>query len=99
EGKASPKTDGGGSKKGDIKANDDLKKGPLQQSGEPTQPGDNRAPDRGAREVDAAARVLGNEPWFAKLPPDLRKAIRAKAQRPPPRSYEEKLQKYFQSID
>jgi len=98
DGKASPKTNAGGSKKGDFKINEDLKKGPLQ-SAEPTQASDSRGPNGGARDADAAARVLGNEPWFAKLPPDLRKAIRAKAQRPPPRSYEEKLQKYFESID
>ncbi len=99
DGKASPKTNGGGSKKGDLKLNDDLKKGPLQQSGEPTQPADGRSPGSGTRDASPAARVMGNEPWFAKLPPDLRKAIRAKAQRPPPRSYQEKLQKYFESID
>jgi hypothetical protein len=99
DGKASPKTNGGGAKRGDLKLNDDLKKGPLQQSGDPTEPGEGSAPKSGARDGDPAARVFGNEPWFAKLPPDLRKAIRAKAQRPPPRSYQEKLQKYFESID
>jgi len=52
-----------------------------------------------ARDADGAARALGQESWFAKLPPDLRKAIRAKAQRPPPRNYEQKLQKYFESLD
>ncbi|MBS0263388.1 MAG: hypothetical protein JSS02_15710 [Planctomycetes bacterium] len=50
-------------------------------------------------DVDFASRAVGRESWFARLPPDLRKAIRAKAQRPPPRSYEDKLQKYFESID
>jgi hypothetical protein len=100
EGKASPKSsNGGGSKRGEFKLNDELKKGSPQLAGDPSQPGDTRVPNAGPRDADAAARVLGNEPWFAKLPPDLRKAIRAKAQRPPPRSYEEKLQKYFESID
>lgn len=98
DGKASPKSTGGGSKKGDFKVNDELKKGP-QFGGDPTQASDSRSSNGGVRDADAAARVLGNEPWFARLPPDLRKAIRAKAQRPPPRSYEEKLQKYFESID
>jgi hypothetical protein len=100
EGKASPKSsNGGGSKRGEFKLNDDLKKGAPQLAGDPSQPADTRVPSTGPRDADAAARALGNEPWFAKLPPDLRKAIRAKAQRPPPRSYEEKLQKYFESID
>ncbi len=62
-------------------------------------PGENSKANPAARDSDGAARALGQESWFAKLPPDLRKAIRAKAQRPPPRSYEEKLQKYFESID
>ncbi len=52
-----------------------------------------------SRDADAASRALSHESWFTKLPPELRKAIRAKAQRPPPRSYEEKLQKYFESLD
>jgi len=47
----------------------------------------------------AAARDMSHESWFTKLPPELRKSIRARAQRPPPRSYEEKLQKYFESLD
>jgi hypothetical protein len=53
----------------------------------------------GSRDADVASRDLSHESWFTKLPPELRKAIRAKAQRPPPRSYEEKLQKYFESLD
>jgi hypothetical protein len=52
-----------------------------------------------SHDTGAASRALSQEIWFAKLPPELRKAIRAKAQRPPPRSYEEKLQKYFESLD
>ncbi|MGE5191161.1 MAG: hypothetical protein ACM3U2_01585, partial [Deltaproteobacteria bacterium] len=100
EGKASPKSSsGGGSKRGDIKINEDLKRGAPQLTGDPGQPGDSRTPNAGPRDSDASTRGLGNEPWFDRLPPDLRKAIRAKAQRPPPRSYEEKLQKYFESID
>jgi hypothetical protein len=99
-GKASPRSsNGGGSKKGEFKINDELKNGRLELANEAGQPGDSRTPIAGPRDADAAARGLGNEPWFAKLPPDLRKAIRAKAQRPPPRSYEDKLQKYFESID
>jgi len=39
------------------------------------------------------------EPWFAKLPPDLRKSIRNNSRRRAPRGYEERLKKYFQSVD
>ena len=86
-------------KDGQTPNNPDLKQGPPQT--DPLtkaigDPGKGNAPNR---DVDFANRALGRESWFARLPPDLRKAIRAKAQRPPPRSYEEKLQKYFESID
>ncbi len=39
------------------------------------------------------------EPWFAKLPPELRKAIRNHSRRRAPRGYEERLKRYFQSVD
>jgi hypothetical protein len=40
-----------------------------------------------------------NAPWFARLPADLREAIRAKSRRPAPRGYEERLKRYFESIE
>jgi hypothetical protein len=42
---------------------------------------------------------MGKEPWFSKLPPELRKAIRATNRREPPRGYEEKLRRYYENID
>jgi len=39
------------------------------------------------------------EPWFAKLPPELRRAIRNNSRRRAPRGYEERLKRYFQSVD
>ena len=33
---------------------------------------------------------------MTKLPPEVRKAMRANAQQPPPRGYEELLRRYFQ---
>jgi hypothetical protein len=96
---ATASSSGGSRQSGKPGENDDLKKGapevaatPDPKSGKPSVDGD---PSNAA----IAARALGQETWFAKLPPDLRRAIRAKAQRRPPRSYEEKLQKYFESID
>jgi len=45
------------------------------------------------------ARQLKDEAWFAKLPPELRKSIRAGAGQKPPRAYEDRLKKYFESVD
>jgi hypothetical protein len=44
-------------------------------------------------------RPRGEEPWLIRLPPEMRKAIRARAQRPAPRGYEERLKRYFEGID
>jgi hypothetical protein len=49
--------------------------------------------------VEAPARTFAKDVWFAKLPPTLRQAIEAKATRPPPRGYEERLRRYFESAD
>lgn len=38
------------------------------------------------------------ETWMARLPPELRAAIQARGRRPPPRGYEERLQRYFESV-
>ena len=51
------------------------------------------------KEENILARQLKNESWFAKLPPELRKSIRAGAGQKPPRAYEERLKKYFESVD
>ncbi len=59
---------------------------------------DSRTPSSG-HDSDAKARNFEREPWFAKLPPELRKAIQAKAGRKPPRGYEERLKRYFENVD
>ena len=50
-------------------------------------------------DTDVKARNFEREPWFAKLPPELRKAIQAKSRREPPRAYQQRLKKYFENID
>jgi len=62
---------------------------------------DQKSESSGPRVGDAeeVARSFEKEGWFAKLPPEMRKAIRAKSQRRAPRGYEEKLDRYFQNID
>jgi hypothetical protein len=57
--------------------------------------------DSGTRsaETHPGQRTFREEPWVAKLPPELRQAIRAQSQRRPPRAYEERLRRYFENID
>jgi hypothetical protein len=47
----------------------------------------------------AAEKRLERSPWFAKLPPQLREALRSRPRREAPRGYRERLRRYFQSID
>ncbi len=46
-----------------------------------------------------AGRSYANAPWFARLPPELREAIRMRGRRQSPRGYEERLRRYFESVD
>lgn len=71
--------------------------GPL----EPMDRVDKNADVAGTRagDADQAAKSFEQESWFAKLPPEMRQAIRAKSQRRAPRGYEEKLDRYFRNID
>jgi hypothetical protein len=78
--------------------NDAIKDGPLQKQPEGTEIGDSPA-GRRSGDADAAARAFEDQPWFAKLPPELRKSIRAGMQQKAPRAYEDRLRRYFQSVD
>ena len=51
----------------------------------------------GNNSTDPAARKFQEEPWFAKLPPSLQKAIQSKSRGNAPRGYEERLKRYFES--
>ena len=82
--------------------------GPQVQNAPPTaqplQPDRERWPDSRAtpdspEDAEAGDRRFLESPWFAKLPPELRNAIRNNAQRRPPRGYEERLKRYFESMD
>jgi hypothetical protein len=71
---------------------------PLEQLDAP-QGTDSRTADANG---DAAAYATGSSkvpPWFAKLPKQQQDAIRADALRRAPRGYEERLKRYFQSVD
>jgi hypothetical protein len=52
-----------------------------------------------AGDATAVSGKLESEPWFAKLPPSLRSAIQAKSNGKAPRGYEERLRRYFESVD
>ena len=97
-GQTSPNASGGTSKAGDVADNAAVKQNPLELSPGAPEGGDGRAASEN-RDSDAAAKQFREDPWFAKLPPELRSAIQAKAQRRPPRSYEERLRRYFENID
>jgi hypothetical protein len=67
----------------------------------PVQPepqGDSRSADD-ETDTEVKMRTFREEPWFAKLPPSLRKAIEARARRRAPRGYEERLRRYFESLE
>jgi hypothetical protein len=95
---ASAKSKGGGTSKGGTGApNPDREQGALEVvAGK--EGGDSRVPD-GASGGDMKARAFESAPWFAKLPKELRDAIRAKSRREPPKGYEETLRRYYESIE
>ncbi|MCA9116461.1 MAG: hypothetical protein KDA79_15355, partial [Planctomycetaceae bacterium] len=78
--------------------NDSLKKDPLKF--DPAD-GEQKAakPGAGGAESQTVARRFRNEAWFARLPAELRSSIRAGAGRRPPRAYEERLRRYFESVE
>jgi len=45
------------------------------------------------------ARSFERKPWFTKLPPGVQNSIRASVRRNPPPGYEERLRRYFQSVN
>jgi hypothetical protein len=50
-------------------------------------------------DVKGLSRRNRQPAWFAKLPPELRNAIRSNAQQRAPRAYEERLRRYFESLE
>jgi len=55
----------------------------------------NTSATRGGADSTAKSKSAQDEAWMAKLPPELRKAIKANSQQSPPRGYEELLRRYF----
>jgi hypothetical protein len=68
------------------------------QGSEPVSQQDSRSGDGGST-AEIRTRMFQDEPWFARLPPALRQAIEARSRRRAPRGYEERLRRYFESVD
>ena len=60
---------------------------------------DSRSGDSVADAGVNTMRRVESEPWFTKLPPEVQQAIRAATRSRPPPGYEERLKRYFGSID
>ena len=63
-----------------------------------SQPTDSRTSSSTADSV-GKLRGIESEAWFVKLPLEVQKAMRASTRSRPPRGYEERLKRYFESID
>jgi hypothetical protein len=86
-------------KEGSATINQKVKDGAIEKLPEGTEAAGKTTTKTREKEDNILARQLKNETWFAKLPPELRKSIRAGAGQKPPRAYEERLKKYFESVD
>jgi hypothetical protein len=99
-GTSSPAAQGGGtSRGGNFAENDPLKDGPLEFVPTDGSAGDSRTGNAGERQDETNPQSYRRDAWFAKLPPNLRNAIRANAQQEAPRAYRERLKRYFESIE
>jgi len=87
---------GGAAKSGDTSNNQKPPPGDL--TLDPAAEGDSRG-EKVDQDAAAADLKFAREPWFAKLPPGLKQAIQAKARGKAPRGYEERLRRYFESVD
>jgi hypothetical protein len=98
-GKPSPNAkQGGTTQAGSTSSNQRASDSPLEQV-EGLEKGIDGRTDNGGNDAEAAARKFAKEPWFTRLPPELRKAIRANSQRRAPRGYEERMNRYFENVD
>lgn len=87
----------GGAASGSKSAqNPDAQPGELENT--PAAQADSRG-EKADQDSTATAQKYEREPWFAKLPPALQNAIQAKARGKAPRGYEERLRRYFESVD
>ena len=78
-----------------------MKEGPMNMQGAPqdndTRTGERRSSDVGVDSLTGRKRT--DSAWFTSLPPGVRKAMKSREKRELPRGYEERLRKYFESLD
>jgi hypothetical protein len=86
-------------KDGSATTNQKVKDGAIDKQPEGTDAAAKSSNKAREKEEAITARQVKEEAWFAKLPPELRKSIRAGMAQKPPRAYEERLKNYFQSVD
>ena len=97
---ASQKSEGGGvSDVGQPTENQATKDDPLNVVDTATPSNDGRTPTSSDRTREIEQRQLRQAAWFAKLPAELRNAILAGSQRRAPRAYEDRLRRYFESLE
>lgn len=97
---ASQNSEGGGaSDVGQPTENQATKDDPLNVVDTAMPSTDGRTPTSSDRTRKIEARQLRQAAWFAKLPAELRNAILAGSQRRAPRAYEDRLRRYFESLE
>jgi hypothetical protein len=87
---------GGAAKGGKTATNQKAAKGDLESAA--AADADSRG-ELANQDTTARGSKLESEAWFAKLPPSLQSAIQAKSRGKAPRGYEERLRRYFESVD
>jgi hypothetical protein len=97
---ASQKSEGGGAPDVGLETeNQATKDDPLNVADTATPSKDGRTPTSNDRTRQIESRQLRQAAWFAKLPTELRNAILAGSQRRAPRAYEDRLRRYFESLE
>ena len=84
---------------GSATTNQGVKDGPIERQPEGTSATSKSSNKARENEDKIQGKQTKEAAWFAKLPPELRKSIRAGAGQKPPRAYEERLKNYLQSVD
>ncbi|WP_010587766.1 hypothetical protein [Schlesneria paludicola] len=79
--------------------NQKVKDGMIDQQPEGTEAKGQASGESRQTDENVNTKALKEDAWFAKLPPELRNSLRAGIGQKGPRTYEERLKKYFQSVD
>jgi len=94
-----PAAASGAAQAGEFTENDPTKDESLNVVDTSDSTGDSQTPNSKNKQRDIENRRFDQAAWFAKLPPELRNAIQASSRRRAPRAYEERLRRYFESLE